>query len=240
MNRVRVLGLVCARGGSKGIPSKNLQLLGDKPLVAHAVCQAIGCKAVDSVVVSTDSPEIAEVAVESGASVPFLRPVELSRDDTPEWQVWQHALDWFQNEFGYLPQTVLVVPPTSPLRLESDLQACLDKIQSAEVDIVVTMTPAKRNPYFNMVQRDSDGNLMLLSSTKEKIERRQTAPEVFDLTTVAYAFRPRFVLESKGMWSGHVAGVVVPSDRAIDIDDETDLDFARLIFERQSEKGLNV
>jgi CMP-N-acetylneuraminic acid synthetase len=237
VNRVKTLALICARGGSKGIPSKNLQEVGGLPLVARAIKDAMNCSLVDYVLVSTDSAAIKDVAILAGGQVPYLRPDELSADDSAEWQVWQHALGWFEGHAGHLPQALLVVPPTSPLRAPSDLTTCLERLENTEADVVVSITPSKRNPFFNMVHEAEDGALRLVCEVKETVVNRQAAPGVFDMTTVAYACRPDFVLRANNIWDGRVEGVIVPAERALDIDDERDLALARLLLERRTRVG---
>src|SRR5207302_2901867 len=112
---LRVLALVPARGGSKGIPRKNLQLLGGRPLVAHAVATGLAASRVSRVVCSTDDPEIAEAARSAGAEVPFLRPSELARDNSEDWPVYMHALNWLEQHEGWLPDLIVNLRPTSPL-----------------------------------------------------------------------------------------------------------------------------
>jgi N-acylneuraminate cytidylyltransferase len=227
-----VVAAVFARGGSKGVPDKNLRRLAGRPLVAHAVEQALACRGVDRVVVSTDSPEIAEVARECGAEVPWMRPAELSTDRAREWDAWQHLLRWLEAE-GELPTTLLAVPCTAPLRQVVDLERCLAAVGPG-VDMVITVTPAHRNPWFNMVSLDGDGRARLVLEPPSRIHRRQDAPPVYDVGTVAFAARPEFVLSASSLYEGVVRAVEVPAERSLDIDTETDLAFAEFLLERRA------
>jgi CMP-N-acetylneuraminic acid synthetase len=220
---VSIFALICARGGSKGLPGKNVRPLAGKPLIAWAIEQALAVERVDRVIVSTDSNEIAQVAKEYGADVPFMRPSELAQDKSPEWLVWRHALGFLQETEGEYPQAMMVVPPTAPLRSVIDLNRCLDRYLENDFDIVVTVSDAHRNPYFNMVKSNVDDSVEIAIQPADSIGRRQDAPAVYDMTTVAYVTSPGYVVESNGIFDGRVGCVHIPVERALDID--TALDF---------------
>jgi len=226
-----VVGAVFARGGSKGVPGKNLRLLDGKPLVARAIEQALACRGVDRVVLSTDSEEIAAVGRAAGADVPWLRPAELAEDTSREWLAWQHLLRWLAAE-NELPNHLLVVPCTAPLREVSDLERCLEAARDPAVDIVLTVTEAHRNPWFNMVTVDDAGDARLVLEPPERIHRRQDAPATFDVGTVAFVARPDFVLRSDSLYDGRVRAVPVPPERNLDIDTELDFAFAEFLLTR--------
>lgn len=220
---MKPVALICARGGSKGLPGKNIKPLSGKPLIAWSIEQALGVERVERVMVSTDCEEIAGVARQYGAEVPFLRPAELSQDNSPEWLVWRHALGYIRETEGDFPDALLVVPPTAPLRSVVDLDNCLDQYRDNDFDIVVSVTDAHRNPYFNMVRRNHDETVNVVISAGESIVRRQDAPVLYDMTTVAYVTSPGYVVEHEGIFGGRVGYVHVPPERALDID--TALDF---------------
>lgn len=227
----RVVAAIFARGGSKGIPRKNLQILGGRSLLAHAIDAARRTRLVDRVVVSTDDHELADAARAAGAEVPFIRPAELATDSAPEWLAWQHLVTELQSQSGAEPIDVLLsVPPTSPLRSVDDLDRCVTTLLESDADIVVTVRPAERSPYFNMVVLDETRRATLVIPPATAVLRRQEAPEVFDMTTVGYAARPEFVLRAQSLFAGTVRAVVVPAERAIDIDTPFDLLTARLLW----------
>ena len=175
-NKPNIVGLTCARGGSKGLPRKNLRSLQGKPLIAWAVEVALQCPSLDRVIVSTDDPEIASVAKQWGAEVPFLRPPELAQDETPEWLVWQHALRSIEASGSPGADVLVSVPATAPLRSVQDVEACISELlQHPDADLVITVTHPHRNPYFNMVTT-SDGWVRLASQPPGPIYRRQDAP----------------------------------------------------------------
>lgn len=230
----RVIAFIFARGGSKGLPGKNLRPFLGKPLIAYAIEHALAVPRIERVIVSTDSPDIAKVAREFGAEVPFLRPADLASDDSPEWLSWRHALEFVRQEEGSLPRLMVSVPVTAPLRLPQDIEHCLNLFFEGGADVVVTVSAAQRSPYFNMVQRRSDGTVELAIRPSRDILRRQDVPSLFDMTTIAYVAESEFVLSKDSIFEGRVKAVEVPHDRAIDIDTLLDFEMAEFLFSRRS------
>jgi CMP-N-acetylneuraminic acid synthetase len=227
---MKIASLICARGGSKKLPGKNIRLLDGKPLIAHAINVIKRTKLIDRIIVSTDSDEIASVARHYGAEVPFIRPQELSRDNSPEWHVWQHAIEHLKKTDEYEPDILIVVPTTAPLRIPKDLKNCIDKYKDNNYDLVVTVTDSHRNPYFNMVKENKDKTVELVLPNKNSINRRQDAPVIYDMTTVAYVMSPKYLKKSNGLFEGRVGYVHVPTERAIDIDSAFDFKMAEYII----------
>ena len=230
---MRAIAFIFARGGSKGLPGKNIRPLAGKPLLAWSIEHARAADRIDRVIVSTDSEEIAAVARDFGAEVPFMRPAELARDESPEWLAWRHALAFLQDTEGTLPDAMLSVPTTAPLRLPIDLENCLDEFAKGDADTVITVSDAHRNPSFNMVKENQDGSVGLVMAPASGITRRQDAPAVFDMVTVAYVARPQFVMQQMGTFSGRVRAVKVPVERAIDIDTLFDFELAEFLISRR-------
>ena len=227
---------ICARGGSTGVPGKNIRPLGGKPLIAWAIEQANAVRRIGRVIVSTDSEEIAAVARNWGAEIPFMRPVELAQDNSPEWLVWRHALEYLKQSEGTYPDALIVVPATAPLRDVSDLERCLDEFEKSGADMVITVTDAHRSPYFNMVKVHPDGTSGLVIPPEGSISRRQDAPVVYDMTTVAYVARPEFVMARNGTFEGKVRQVHVPAERALDIDTLLDFQIAQCLMSKTAWK----
>ena len=217
------VALICARGGSKGLPGKNILPLAGRPLIAWAIGHAKAVRRIGRVIVSTDSEEIAAVAREAGAETPFLRPAELAQDNSPEWLVWRHALNYLKGTGGVYPDALIVVPATAPLRAVEDVERCLDAYEAGGADVVITVTDAHRSPYFNMVKVHPDGMVGIVIPPDGHLFRRQDVPVVYDVTTVAYVTKPEFVMDKNGIFEGRVRHVHVPIERALDID--TPLDF---------------
>jgi len=224
----RVVAFIFARGGSKGVPGKNLRRLSGKSLLAHAIEAARAAAAVERIVVSTDDEDIAAAARQCGAEVPFLRPSELATDDAPEWLAWRHAL----GEIGDVGLFVSV-PTTAPLRAAVDIDACVARFREGDCDAVFAVTPAAHNPYFNMVTIDDDGLARLAISPDTEVRRRQSAPPVFDITTVCYVVSPSFIESADGLFDGRIGVVEVPPERAVDIDTELDLKIAEALIDNK-------
>lgn len=196
----------------------------------HGVQLAKKITRVSSVYVSTDCEEIASLASSFGAEV-INRPSDLAADSTPEWLAWRHAIQTVQarqENFDFF----LSLPPTAPLRQLEDVERCIDALKP-DVDIVVTMSTSHRNPWFNMVLRQSDESIRLIMQDKN-VSQRQAAPICFDMTTVAYVARPSFILESNSIWDGRVNGIEIPIERSFDIDTPLDFKIAKFIMEEGS------
>jgi len=224
------IAFIFARGGSKGVPGKNLRILAGKSLLAHAIECAKAAKSIGAVVVSTDDEEIAAEARRWGAEVPFMRPADLAEDDSPEWLAWCHAIDWLEQEQNRKTGLFVCVPTTSPLRAPEDIDACVARYKQGDVDVVLTVTPAARNPYFNMVTLNDDGLASLVIQRQRQVATRQKAPEIYDITTVCYAANPDFIRNSTGLFDGRAGVVSVPQERALDIDTEWDLKIAEAVM----------
>lgn len=225
-----VLGLICARGGSKGVPKKNIKLLGGRPLICWSIETARQCSYIDKVVVSTDSPDIAATAKEHGAEVPFIRPAPLAKDNSPEWLVWQHALRTLSEMENFTSDYLTVLPPTSPFRSIEDVNESIELLDNENIDIVISVTHSNRNPYFNMVELDSDGFAYLSKRSEQIVFRRQDAPRVLDMTTVLYTAKTDFVLNASGVFEGRVKTLEIPEIRALDIDTKMDFKFAEFLI----------
>ena len=231
----KVFAFIFARGGSKGLPRKNILELGGKPLISHSINLAREHEKIEKVFVSTDCDEIAEVARMDGANI-IKRPAELSTDNAPEWLAWQHAIKEVIND-GDTFDIFLSLPPTAPLRNCVDIDNCLSMMKHNK-DAVITMTAAQRNPWFNMVSKTNEGNVSLVNKGMD-IKHRQTAPQCFDMTTVAYAAKINYVLGSKNIWEGNVAGVEIPNERALDIDTLLDFEIASFLLEKKTRDNVN-
>ena len=229
---MKYIALICARGGSKSLPGKNIKPLNGVPLIGWSIMVAKQVERISRVIVSTNSEEIAKVAVEYGAEVPFMRPNELAQDDSPEWLVWKHALNFLKNQNNEIDGLV-VVPTTAPLRSKEDVNNCINEFEKGNVDVVITVSNAHRSPYFNMVKTNQNGFSSLVISSKEKITRRQEVPEVFDMTTVAYVAKPSFVLQNHGIFDGRVRSVYIPPERSLDIDTPLDFKIAECLVNNQ-------
>lgn len=224
---MKTFAFIFARGGSKGLPGKNIKILGDHPLLAHSILIAKET-GVDEVYVSTEDEQIALVAKNYGAQV-IPRPAELATDTASEWLAWKHAIQYLRGKGIYF-DIFLSLPTTAPLRNLDDVKRCLAFLDK-DTDIVVTVSPSARSPYFNMVTRDVAGYSQVVIGDNN-FKRRQDAPQVYDMTTVAYVTHPDFVMNNTSMFQGKVRSVVIPKERAIDIDDDFDFLVAEALFKK--------
>lgn len=236
---MNVVAIIFARGGSKGLPGKNIRPLLGKPLISWSIEHALSVKRIARVLVSTDSDEIAAVALQNGAEVPFMRPAELACDNSPEWLAWRHALNYLRETTGELPDLMVSVPTTAPLRFPQDIENCLDEYEKGAADIVITVTDTHHSPYFNMVKANADGTVGLVNPTQRVLVRRQDAPIVYDMATVCYVVKPEFVMTHESIFEGRVRSVRIPSERAIDIDTLLDFQIAEYLMQIRIESNGN-
>tara|TARA_B100000886_G_scaffold340216_1_gene308460 strand:+ start:3904 stop:4614 length:711 start_codon:yes stop_codon:yes gene_type:complete len=214
----KTIAFIFARGGSKGLPLKNQLLIAGHPLIAYSIYIARINPLINEVYVSTDSEVISKIAINYGAKI-IKRPEELAKDDSPEYLSWKHAIQYVHKHNGSF-EKFISLPPTSPLRSLKDTKDCISAL-SEDVDVVITITPSNRSPWFNMVKKKHNDYLSILLNS-DYIYRRQDAPKTFDMTTVAYVSTPEFILNSSKIWDGKVKGVLIPKERALDIDDKFD------------------
>lgn len=229
---MKTFGFVFARGGSKGVPGKNIRPLCGKPLLAYAIEAALGTGRIEKVVVSTDSPEIAEVARQHGAEVPFLRPADLASDQVAEWLSWQHAVNFLKSK-GQEFDVFISVPATAPLRTSDDLTACLDLYEQGGCDAVCTCSPSGVSPYFNMVTLDENRLAQIAFKLDRPVVRRQDAPVIYALTPVAYVTSPDYIMSGDSFWRGRVKAVTIDRFNAVDIDEPFDFELAEFLMNKK-------
>ena len=190
---MRVLGLIPARGGSRGVPGKNTRLLGGRPLLAYTAEAALAAARLDRIVLSTDDDGIAELGRELGLEVPFLRPAELAGDETPMIDVVRHALDTVHAE-GDSFDAVCLLQPTSPIRPPGLVDECVETLVRTGADSVTTMVPvaADHNPHW-VYERTATGELVLATGEREPISRRQDLPPAWHRDGAVYVTRSAVV-----------------------------------------------
>lgn len=227
-----VITTICARGGSVGVPGKNIKSLLGKPLIVHTIEQAFACPGIDRVFVSTDDEDIAKVAAEAGAEVPGLRPPELATSDAPKLAAIRHLVECVEAE-GVAVEKIVDLDPTSPLREVSDIQACMALLDD-ESDVVITAYEAEKNPYFNMVEAQPDGNIRLVKQL-DNVVARQQAPKVYSMNASIYVWH-RHTLE-KGLWDGRTRLYVMPHERSVDIDNPIDFKIVEMLMTEKLAAG---
>lgn len=229
----RVLAVVPARGGSKGLPGKNIRPLRGIPLIAHTLLMARMCQSIDRVVVTTDSDEIADVAKRFGGDVPFLRPAALAQDDTAIWPVLQHALATVEHaearEYDYLA----LLDPTSPGRTPEDLEGALQRLRTAvDADGIVGVSQPPFNPMWTCVV-EQDGWMKDLVAAAGTYTRRQDVPTVYRINATLYIWRTPFVRRAPS-WRVGARNLMyeVPEQRAVHIDSLDDFEHAEALLAR--------
>jgi CMP-N,N'-diacetyllegionaminic acid synthase len=223
------IATICARGGSVGVPGKNIRQLCGKPLIVYSIEQALANSQIDAVYVSTDSPAIADIARHAGARVPFLRPAELATSSAAKVPAIVHLVAWVEQHVGAVDR-IIDLDPTSPLRIQADLDACLALLDE-QADNVITGYEAEKNPYFNMVEQTMDQHIQLVKQLPNQIVSRQTAPKVFAMNASIYVWH-RQTLE-RGVFQPQTRLHVMPRERSIDIDHEIDFQLVSLYMQQQ-------
>jgi N-acylneuraminate cytidylyltransferase len=232
-----VLAVVPARGGSKGIPRKNLQLLGGRPLVAHAVAAGRGAALVTRVVCSTDDPEIAAVARDAGAEVPFLRPSALAQDTTEDWPVFVHVLDWLERNANWVPDLIVNLRPTSPLRSTRHVDDAIRLLLRTGADSVKAVCLARQHPH-KMWLSGPNSEIEPFLKTEFRLSRGPDVPraeleDVYWQNGVVDVTRLAVIREQGVMIGRRVAGLVTEAEESIDIDTPLDLALAELLMGRR-------
>ena len=220
---MNAFALIPARGGSKGIPRKNIKLIAGKPLIVWTIEAALRSSMLSAVVVSTDDPEIADVARRAGAQVPFMRPPEFAQDQTPGLDPVLHAL-------GQLPQydSVLLLQPTSPLRTTQDIDGCLSFISVNRSPSVVSVTEADTHPYW--AYRLNSDKSMVRFVDAAPIARRQDLPSAFALNGAMYFARADWLRRSCSLVGAETLAYVMSKENSVDLDTPLDWKFAELLL----------
>lgn len=224
---MKILGIITARGGSKGIPGKNLKLLGGRPLLAYTIDAARESGALARVILSTEDPAIAEAGRSLGCDVPFIRPAELSKDDTPHLPVIQHAAQWMREHSADQPDAVMILQPTSPLRSADDITAAARLLDASGADSVVSVTEVSAHAHpMRMLRVDDRGHAMLFATgepVRRRINRRQDLPPAWVMNGAIYACRTSLLFDAEpSLYGDRVAAYVMPAERSVSIDDLED------------------
>jgi len=224
-----ILAIITARGGSKGIPDKNVRAVGGKPLIAWTIERAEASRWVDRIIASTDDDGIAAVACKHGAEVPFLRPAELAQDDSPTLPVLLHALAWLADEEDYRPDYVLLLQPTSPLRSTEDIDGAIELALEKGADGVVSVCEPLTHP---KLLRGVCEDGRLVEPVDKAIERRarQELPPAYALNGAIYLSRTEILIREKTFYTEKTYAYVMPQARSLDIDDAWQLELADLIL----------
>jgi len=229
----RVLCTICARGGSKGVKNKNITLLNGKPLIAYSIEQAKKTDLFDHVVISTDSDDIAEIAIKYGGEVFFKRDAELSSDTAGKLQVIRDVFVKSEEYYSKTYEYLVDLDATSPLRNVEDIQKSFSQFLRDNNDNLITAMPSRRNPYFNLVEVDKNGKVALSKKFEEGMVRRQDAPECYDMNASIYIWKRDAILNQNTLFLNKTGLYIMPEERSIDIDSPLDLEFVEFILKKK-------
>ena len=228
-----VLAIIPARGGSKGLPGKNIKVLCGKPLIVWSIEQAMCCDNIDRIVVSTDDENIAKAAKKYGAEVPFMRPPELASDTATTVDVIFHTIDWFKKHEDYRPEYILLLQPTSPLRALEDIRGAIQTVKDKDAQAVVSVCETDHHPWWtNTLPENSNMKDFLRPEILNK--RRQDLPVFYRLNGAIYLTDTDYLREQNSFLGPDTFAYNMPQERSIDIDSDLDFKVAGLLMEEEN------
>jgi len=230
MKKHNILAIIPARGGSKGVPRKNIKMLGGKPLIAWSIQSALQSKLINTTIVSSDDSEIISIAEQYGGSIPFVRPSYLATDTATTVDVLLHALDFYKLQdtvFDY----IVLLQPTSPFRKISDIDAAIMKAIENKVDMVVSVKETGSNPYYVLFEEDENG--FLEKSKKSSFTRRQDCPKVYEYNGSIYVINVSSLLSNNSLSFEKTIKYEMDPMCSIDIDDMLDFKYAEFLLENK-------
>jgi CMP-N,N'-diacetyllegionaminic acid synthase len=231
---VNAICIVCVRGGSKGLPGKNIRPVLGKPLLAWTVEQATASKAFDVVAASSDSKPILEIARSAGADVLVERPADLASDAASVLPAVLHCLHAAETRVGREFETLVLLQATSPTRTVDDIKNALALFYETRADAVISVKEATASPYFNLVEIAADGAVRLSKTLEKPIVRRQDAPDCFQINGSIYVWRRALFCAAPAVLYPNARLFVMPAERSIDIDSELDFALAELVLARRA------
>lgn len=225
---------ICVRGGSKGVPGKNVRDLAGKPLLVHSIEQARASGLFHAIGISSDSEHILELARKNGIDYAIRRPDELASDQAAKLPVIRHCVESIERESGKTFDVMVDLDATSPLRLPADIAVAVEMLAEPGVDNVVTGMPGRRSPYFTIMERTPDGGVQLSKIIEPRPVRRQDAPPCFDMNASVYAWNRSGFWSNDGLFGPRTRLYVMPESRSIDIDSELDWQFVEFLFAKRA------
>jgi CMP-N,N'-diacetyllegionaminic acid synthase len=230
---VKLFCTICARGGSKGVIGKNARELLGRPLLAWTIDQAHQTGLFETVAFSSDSDELLQAALKAGANIAVKRPDAMATDTAPKLPAIRHCLEQAIARTGSTPDVFVDLDVTSPLRLPSDITGAVALLDQSGARNVITGAPARRSPYFNLVEARADGTVGLSKPVDPPITRRQDAPRCFDMNASIYAWRVAPFLENPSVFYPDTQLFEMPEDRSVDIDSDLDFTLVELLFRKR-------
>ena len=237
MKSYKILAIIPARGGSKGIRRKNLQKLSGKPLIAHTIIAAKKTKSINKIIVSTDDKEIGKISKNNGAEVPFLRPKQISKDTSSIIEVIKHALKFLQENQSYVPDIIILLQPTSPLRTSQLITKTINTLKKSKATSVITVSKITKHPYASYWLKNDF--LKPFEKNSTKYSRRQEFPDLFFPTGAVYTFWYDTLKKFNSFYGPKIKPIVV-HDEDIDIDNLRDLFFAEMMLKNWKKYKKNL
>lgn len=225
----KYFGIIPARGGSKGIKNKNIQLIGNKPMIQYTFGASKNTSKLDLIILSSDDEKIINLARRFDIKVPFVRPPLLAKDDTPAAKVITHALEWHKREYQNLPDNLIILQPTSPFRTGEDIDNAIERYESSQKDSLISVCPVSQHPSECLTISDSDELEFINIDHNLNLTRRQLYKKCYFIDGAIYICKTSKFLENETMFSSSSEIFILPKSHSFDVDDWFDLLIARAI-----------
>lgn len=229
----KILCIIPARGGSKGVPGKNIRPIGGIPLIGWTIEVALSTSCLDRIIVSTDDEEIADIVQDYGIDVPFLRPKKLAQDNTPDMPVYEHTLRWLKKHEHYNPDIIVWLRPTSPLRTNTDIEHAVELLIDSNADWVRSVCEVTHHPYWMYKLENGKMKTFIDDIDIQKYFQRQLLPAVYRINGAVDVTWRKTILEKRLDYSGNLQAYIMPVERSLDIDTEADIRLLESIFKAQ-------
>ena len=233
---MKIICSICARGGSEGLKNKNIKFMNGKPLIVWSIEQALRSKYIDKVIISTDSKDIADIAIKAGADVPELRPKKLSGNNVEKFLVMKYIFDlackFYNKQFEYL----IDLDCTNPLRDTSDIDSMIEffTVNKKKGDMILTTAEARKNPFFNLLIKNTNGHLDICLKDKKNVIRRQDAPSVLEHVASIYIMKNEYLKKSNSLFEGKVLGYDIGQEKSFDVDNEFDWEIISYLMRKKN------
>jgi N-acylneuraminate cytidylyltransferase/CMP-N,N'-diacetyllegionaminic acid synthase len=233
----KIICTVCVRGGSKGVPGKNIRPMLGVPLLHHTLRQAVASAVFNAIAVSSDSPEILECAAQIPGVIPLRRPDELATDTAGKVPAIRHAMLEAEKAAGFTCDIEVDLDVTSPLRAPEDIRNAVAMLEEQNAPNLLTAMHSRRSPYFNLLEKDAEGEFRTAKRLPGGVFRRQDAPQCFDMNASIYVWRREVLMADTTLYHPGTALYIMPEERSWDIDSEMDWAVVELLMKRQQEKA---
>lgn len=232
-----ILCSICIRGGSKGVPKKNIRMVNGNPLLFYTIDCAQKAKGLDDLVISSDSDEMLQIAQQLGAKTIIKRPEHLASDTASKWDVFIHLIEEYEAKTGKTVDYLVDLDVTVPLRKPEHIEGAIQMMLNNDTDVVITGYEPERNPYFNMMELSDGKYATMVKNTAQPIVRRQDAPKVYSLTPAVYVMRKEALYQYKHWSEARCMIYEIPRENAVDIDTEFDLKLVEFLMQNRNTNG---